>query len=306
MKRAGIAVFALMLMLGLMGCRSGGPNFDGSGDKLIVCTSFYPMYDFARKVGGDRIELHNLVPAGTEPHDWEPTASDMTLLAKADVFVYNGAGMEHWVDKVLSALNNDALVVVEASKGIDLLSGRSEGDNLRVPQYDPHVWLNPMYAKREMEQIRDGFIQVDPAHRADYEANCAKYGVEFNALDQEFRDGLTPLANKDIIVAHQAFGYLCAAYGLNQVAIEGLSADSEPDPARMAEIIAFARERQARTIFFEELVNPKVAQTIADAIGAQTAVLNPLEGLNEEQTADGEDYFSVMRQNLQALLMALQ
>lgn len=182
-----------------------------------------------------------------------------------------------------------------------MLAGQAEGEQT----VDPHVWLNPQNAKKQMEIIKNALVQADAGNKEYYEANYNQYAMQFDALDKEFKDSLIPLQGKEIIVAHQAFGYLCAAYGLTQFPIEGLSPDSEPDPARMSEIITFAKEHQVKTIFFEELVSPKVAQTIADAIGAKTEVLNPLEGLSDEQQAQGEEYFSVMRQNLKVLKAAL-
>ncbi|HCP14896.1 MAG TPA: ABC transporter substrate-binding protein [Peptococcaceae bacterium] len=306
-----------MLVFGLLtGCGSSpknaaenGESQDAAGQKLFVCTSFYPMYDFAKKIGGDQIRLVNLVPSGTEPHDWEPSPQDLANLEKADVFIYNGSGMEPWAEKILGALQNEKLAVVEASQGINLLEGnhtRTEEVVEDETPYDPHVWLSPMKAKAEMKAIKEAIVQADPENKAMYEANYQTYAAKFDALDQEFKDTLSPLPNKNIIVAHQAFGYLCADYGLKQVAIEGLSADAEPDPARMAEIIDFAKANSVKVIFFEELVSPKVAESIASAIGAKTAVLNPLEGLNDQQLQAGSDYLSVMRENLQALKTALQ
>lgn len=306
-----------LLVFGMLtGCGSNPKNTvekdesqEAAEQKLLVCTSFYPMYDFAKKIGGDQIRLVNLVPSGTEPHDWEPSPQDLANLEKADLFIYNGSGMEPWAEKILGALQNDKLTVVEASQGIDLLEGNHAHPEEEVEEenpYDPHVWLSPMKAKAEMKAIKDAFIQADPNNKAMYEANYQTYAAKFDALDQEFKDTLSPLPNKNIVVAHQAFGYLCADYGLKQVAIEGLSADAEPDPARMAEIIDFAKANSVKVIFFEELVSPKVAESIASAIGATTAVLNPLEGLNDQQLQAGSDYLSVMRENLQALKTALQ
>ena len=157
-----------------------------------------------------------------------------------------------------------------------------------------------------MENIKNAFVEADPANKDYYEANYEKYAAEFDALDKQFTETLSQFENRDIIVAHEAFGYLCDAYGLNQVAIEGLNSDSEPDPARMKEIVEFAKEKDIKVIFFEELVSPKVAETIAKEIGAETMVLNPIEGLTEEQLEAGEDYLSVMAQNLEALKVALQ
>ncbi|MDR1217091.1 MAG: metal ABC transporter substrate-binding protein, partial [Oscillospiraceae bacterium] len=277
---------------------------------ISVYASFYPMYDFAVKIGGDRVEVVNMVPSGVEPHDWEPAAADITGLEGADVFIYNGAGMEHWAEDILETLQNKELVVVEASRGIELIEGHDEHgdedededeDEHEDEGFDPHVWLDPERAKAEMGTIRDALKQASPADADYFDSNYEKYAAQLDALDAEFKAALGPLENRDIIVAHQAFGYLCAAYGLNQIPIEGLSAESEPDPARVAEIIEFADEHEIKVIFFEELVSPKVAQTIADAIGAEVDVLNPFEG-----PGDGGDYFGVMRLNLEALLRALQ
>lgn len=291
--------------------QSGGQS---PSEKLSVYASFYPMFDFAKKIGGDKADITNMVPAGTEPHDWEPTAADVTGLEKADIFIYNGAGMEHWAQDVLESLQSKDLIAVEASKGVTLMEGHEDEEEeehaaesgSEEESYDPHVWLSPVNAKAEMENIKNAFVQADPDNKDYYEANFKKHAADLDALDKEFKDTLTPLPNKDIIVSHQAFGYLCAAYGLNQVPIEGLAPDSEPDPARMADIIKFAEEHKVKVIFFEELVSPKVAETIAEATGAKTETLNPLEGLSDEELAKGSDYLSVMRQNLQVLKEALQ
>ena len=171
---------------------------------------------------------------------------------------------------------------------------------------DPHVWLNPQNAKIQMANIRDALKNADPAGSDAYEANFQKYSAELDKLDADFKAALSGLKNRDVVVAHAAYGYLCKAYNLNQTAIEGLSPDSEPDPARVARIIDFAKERQVKVIFFEELVSPKVAQSIAAQVGAGTDVLSPLEGLTAEEAAAGDDYFSVMRKNLTALVNALK
>lgn len=295
-------------------------QIENAEDKLEVYTSFYPLYDFATKVGGDKVKVVNLVPAGVEPHDYEPSAKEVASLEKADVFIYNGAGMESWTDKVLAALQNQDLKVVEASQNIEFIEGHvhdheeeeheehkeDEHEEHEEHGLDPHVWISIKNAKIEMENIKNALVEADPENKDYYEANYASYAEKFDALDQEFKETLAPFENRDIIVAHEAFGYLCKDYDLNQVGIEGISADSEPDPARMAEIVDFAKEHQMKVIFFEELVSPKVAKMVAKEVGAEAMVLNPLEGLTEEQLSAGEDYLSVMKQNLEALTKALQ
>lgn len=322
MKKILTLLLSAALLLSLLaGCGNNQqtPSSSASGSgALKVSASFYVMYDFASKIGGDKIELTNIIPSGTEPHDWEPSASDIVGLETADVFIYNGAGMEHWVDDVLASLQNEDLLAVEASKGVALLEGHHDHEDAEdegeeaddhaseETSYDPHVWLAPENAKIQLKNICDAFSQADPDNQSYYQANYDKYAAEFDKLNQEFEETLSSLPNKEIVVSHEAFGYLCHAYGLTQVGVEGLAADSEPDPAKMAEIIDFVKEHNVKTIFFEELASSKVAQTVADATGASVAVLNPLEGLSDEQRQNGDDYLSVMRENLAALKAALQ
>ncbi len=312
-NRLSALVCACTLSLSLLtGCGTQPADTAAGDGRLRVLTSFYPMYDFACKIGGDCIDVTNMVPSGTEPHDWEPSTNDLKNLEKADVFIYNGADMEPWADDLLVS-HSDTLRVVEASENVELRTTDGEHEHAHEHEdadhhhgdFDPHVWLNPENAKIEMEAIRDALCAADPENSTVFQSNYEKYAAELDALDAEFREKLAPLPNRTIVVAHEAFGYLCDAYGLTQVGIEGLSPDSEPDPGRMAEVIDFVREHSISTIFFEELVSPKVAEAIASETGAQAKMLSPLEGLSDEQAAAGADYFSVMHDNLAALMEAL-
>lgn len=312
-NRLSALVCACTLSLSLLtGCGTQPADTAADDGRLRVLTSFYPMYDFACKIGGDCIDVTNMVPSGTEPHDWEPSTNDLKNLEKSDVFIYNGADMEPWADDLLVS-RNDTLRVVEASENVELRmtdgehehAHEHEGADHHHGDFDPHVWLDPENAKIEMEAIRDALCAADPENSTVFQSNYEKYAAELDALDAEFREKLAPLPNRTIVVAHEAFGYLCDAYGLTQVGIEGLSPDSEPDPGRMAEVIDFVREHSISTIFFEELVSPKVAEAIASETGAQAKMLSPLEGLSDEQAAAGADYFSVMHDNLAALMEAL-
>ena len=312
-NRLSALVCACTLSLSLLtGCGTQPADTAAGDGRLRVLTSFYPMYDFACKIGGDCIDVTNMVPSGTEPHDWEPSTNDLKNLEKADVFIYNGADTEPWADDLLVS-RSDTLRVVEASENVELRTTDGEHEHAHEHEdsdhhhgdLDPHVWLDPENAKIEMEAIRDALCAADPENSTVFQSNYEKYAAELDALDAEFREKLAPLPNRTIVVAHEAFGYLCDAYGLTQVGIEGLSPDSEPDPGRMAEVIDFVREHSISTIFFEELVSPKVAEAIASETGAQAKMLSPLEGLSDEQAAAGADYFSVMHDNLAALMEAL-
>ena len=312
-NRLSALVCACTLSLSLLtGCGTQPADTAAGDGRLRVLTSFYPMYDFACKIGGDCIDVTNMVPSGTEPHDWEPSTNDLKNLEKADVFIYNGADMEPWADDLLAS-RSDTLHVVEASENVELRTTDGEHEHAHEHEgadhhhgdFDPHVWLDPENAKIEMEAIKDALCAADSENSTVFQSNYEKYAAELDALDAEFREKLAPLPNRTIVVAHEAFGYLCDAYGLTQVGIEGLSPDSEPDPGRMAEVIDFVREHSISTIFFEELVSPKVAEAIASETGAQAKMLSPLEGLSDEQAAAGADYFSVMHDNLAALMEAL-
>lgn len=332
----GAAALALGCALSLGGCGAQAgtstANEGGSGDssapaadqnaKIQVVASFYPMADFAEKVGGDRVEVKNLVPAGTEPHEWEPAPQDIRDIEGADVFVYNGADMETWVDDALASLPQDnGPQVVEASDGLTLRAGEedhdeateaatsgnatAEADHEHEGEHDPHVWLAPENAKHEAENIKNALVAADPDHESEYEANYEAFAQQLDDLDRDYRSKLAAVPNKTIVVSHEAFGYLCDAYGLSQVPITGMDAEGEPDAQTMASIIEQVKAQGIKTVFSEDLVSPKVAQQIADATGATCEVLNPCEGLTDEELAQGEDYLSVMHDNLDKLVKAL-
>ncbi len=289
-----VSVLCVVIMIALTGC---GMTADDQ-DSFVVYTSVYPVYDFTVKIAGSHAKVTNLVPDGAEPHDFELGTKDMAMLSEADVFVYCGAGMEHWVDKTLGSIQNDELVVVEASRGLELL--------YHEDQTDPHVWLAPENAILMMENIKNALVKADPDNKEDYEANYEVYKDELIKLHEEYESGLANVSKKDIVVAHTSFGYLCQAYGLKQTGIEGLMAHSEPDPATMQEIIQYMKDNNITTVFGEATENSKVVDTIAKETGATVSILNPIGGLSKERQDAGEDYISVMRDNLNALIEALK
>ena len=309
-------LFATLGITALLGCQASAPASTDSAQapegqaKVKVVASFYPMADFAQKIGGDHVEVTNLCPAGTEPHEWEPSPTDITSIEESQVFVYNGADMEGWVKDALESVDTQKTQVVEASDGIQLRaadhSHDADGDEeAEEGTHDPHVWLNPENAKAEAKNIMDALVAADPDNKADYEANYEKYAQEFDELDAEFSQKLSQTKGKTIVVSHEAFGYLCDRYGLTQMPITGMDAEGEPDAQAMAQVIDFVRQNDVKVIFSEDLVSPKVAEQIANETGASCEVLNPIEGLTDDQLAQGEDYFSVMRSNLDELVSAL-
>jgi len=282
-----------------------------SDGKLLVTASFYPLADFAQHVGGNLVSVVNLTPAGAEPHDFEPSPQDIVRLQNSRVFIYNGASLEAWANRVLPDLQSRGVVTVQASRGIQLLAGISEEDTTSVQppvdpnQADPHVWMDPLLAIQEVENIKNGFIQADPAHAGQYQANAAGYENNLRQLDVAFRNGLSQCERQDIVTSHAAFGYLARQYHLTMVPIAGLSPDAEPSPQRLAQIADFARQHHVTYIFFESLVSPKLSDTIAHEVGAQTIAFNPLEGLTDTELQQGKNYLSVQRDNLNSLQVAL-
>jgi zinc transport system substrate-binding protein len=290
------------------GDRSSSPD---SG-KLKIVASFYPLEEFARQVTGDRADITTITPAGAEPHDYEPTPQDIIALRNADVFFYNGSGIEPWADRVIPDLKIAGVTTVNISEQFSLLESVEEEEDHEGEELgeehatDPHVWLSPVNAQKEVQIIADTLRQTDSLYASIYQANALAYIAQLQALDQEYRLGLSDCEKKDIVTSHSAFAYLAKEYGLNQVSITGLSPDEEPSPRQLADVATFARANNIKYIFFETLVSPKLAETVAREVGAQTLVLNPIEGLDDADRAAGENYMSLMKKNLANLRTALQ
>jgi zinc transport system substrate-binding protein len=335
-----IIVAALIIALVSAGCSNTNDTITVEG-KVNIVTSFYPLYDFAAKIGGEYINVVNLVPTGVEPHDWTPRAQDIVNIRNADLFIYNGADFEGWVDDVLDNIGkNSNAVIVEAAHGVSLIetshdedhgedahleddyagddhaeenhseAGHIEDDHAEHDHehgnFDPHIWLSPKQAKIMAANIKDALIQVDSSNEQSYSANYDHLITQLEELDMELTRIVQQSAKKEIVVSHESFGYIARDYGLTQVGVMGLSPDAEPTVKRMQEIKEFAEKHQVNYILFEELVSSKLAETLANTLKIETMVLSPLEGLTEEQRQAGEDYLSLMQTNLTTLEKVLQ
>lgn len=269
------------------------PQDRAAGTKPSVVASFYPIGEFARQVGGNHVDVSVISPPGTEPHDYEPTAKQVAEVYGSDVFLFNGGGVDAWAEKISVEAGQQGVAVVEMASAIETIPA-SDGEGA----FDPHFWLDPKLATKEVELIRDTLIATDPANAAAYAANAAAYAKTLATLDADFRSGLSNCARPTAVTSHAAFAYVAKEYGFEMQSITGLSPEEEPSAGRIAEIAAMAKEKKIGYIYFETLVSPKLAETIATEIGAQTLVFNPLEGLTEEETAAGKTYVSVMEDNL--------
>lgn len=291
----------LVLALGATtACDSATANDSG---KLDVVAAFYPLQYVSQQVGGDRVTVRNLVKPGAEPHDLELNPQQVAQITDADLAVYLG-GFQPAVDEAVADhakdSSLDAAKVQPLSDGfVPLEEGELHEDEKGK---DPHIWLDPTRLAAVADAVAKRLGTVDSEHAAEYTANARALRTKLDALDTEYKTGLANCQQKTIVVSHNAFGYLATRYGLTQLAITGLTPEEEPSAARLAEVTKFARANNVKTIFFETLVSPKIARTLADEVGAKSEVLDPIEGLEE---GSKDDYVSVMRSNLSTLRGAL-
>lgn len=299
-RALALALACVAALTPVAACGAGGGSAAGAADddRVRVVAAFYPLQFLADRIGGDRVRVTNLVKPGAEPHDLELRPRQMADIVDADLVLYLH-GFQPAVD--------DAVAQEAKKTGFDVSTVtplRPAPAGAEDPDHpDPHVWLDPVRFAAIGQAVAERLAAADPAHAAEIRDRAAALDRDLATLDEEYQKALTTCARRDIVTSHAAFGYLADRYGLNQIALTGISPDSEPGPGRMAEVADIARERGATTIFFETLVSPKIAESLANEVGAKAEVLDPIEGL---AAADGtDDYLSVMRRNLDTLVTAL-
>lgn len=293
-QRAALAAIAVVVPLAMVATAyTGGTERQqeatSPGHRLQVVTSFYPLYDFASHVAGDRADVTSLIPPGVEPHEWEPTAGDVSKARSADILIINGAGFEKWAEGI------GAKKVVNASEGIEM--GSTD---------DPHVWLDPVLAKVQVENIKAALTEADPENADQYGKNAGAYIAGLEALDAHIRAGLAGCKKSDFIAFHDAFGRFAARYGLTQHAIEGMSPEGEVLPQRIEQVISLARQLGTKVIYSEDLVDSRLADVIAGELSGRVLVLSPVEGVSKAEQAAGIGYIDKMKENVEHLEEGLQ
>ena len=262
--------------------------------KINVVASFFPIYEFAKQVGGDRVNIMTLIPAGVEPHDYEPTIQQLQEAENADVVFFNGLGFE---DSWIGRINNDNLV--DTSSLLNL----SQGSKTR----NPHVWLDPVLAKAQVQQVESALIEIDPNNKLYYQNNAMNFTAELDALDSEIKNVLQTCNKKDFVAFHDAFGYFANRYGLIQHSVQGISPEGEVLPQRIEQTIRTADDLGLNVIYAEELVDPRFAEVIAQEIpNGKVLVLSPLEGIEKEEMDTGIGYLDKMEQNISNLKVGLE
>ena len=294
-------VLAAVLVMAFAGaCGSSRGAGDRSDGRTQVVASFYPLFEAAQRVGGDRVQVRNLTPAGSEPHDLELNSAQVDRIEDAAVVLFLGQGFQPALEKAAARAKGMKVDMLDDLGNV--LTAAAGDDELEI---DPHVWLDPRLFKAIVTRVAEALSAADPSNRATYEANATAYGRELDELDAAFVAGLRACERRVVVTSHAAFGYLTARYGRVQEAIAGLEPESEPSPQRLAELTAKVRAQGTTTVFYETLVSPKVAQSLAREAGVTTAVLDPIEGLSDDDVKAGETYISAMRGNLAALRQAL-
>lgn len=302
MKRLGFIVLILFfILIGLRTYRFMTTEFSTITSGLPVTTSFYPLYFFTREIGKSKTNIKNLTPAGAEPHDYEPTTQDIKNLQNSKLVIVNGVGLEPWVDKLKVDLEKHHVELLTVA---DHLTTHQSNEDPNIQ--DPHIWLSPKRAITIVEKIKDSLTRLDPNNSSLYEKNAADLTRRLHALDALFKKNLASCKQKTVVTSHAAFGYLAQDYGFTQIAISGINPEEEPTPQKLAQIAQIASQYHIRYIFFEPLVSPSLAETMAHEVGAMTMIFNPLEGLTTQEESLGQDYFTIQQENIKNLTIALE
>jgi zinc transport system substrate-binding protein len=293
-----IVILGILLFLLSSGCQSHKEKKPVDDGKLKVVVSFNAMKEFTAAVGGPYIHIISLVPEGVEPHGFQPTSDQMKEIHDASVLVVHGLGMEPWTKKVAEAANNPKLVVVEASHGIDAIALKELGKGQEA--YDPHAWLSLKNAQKEVQNIAEALGKADPPYKEEYLKNADDYQKKLEKLYTTYRSRLGSAAHQDFVTGHAAFAYLCRDFGLHMSSIESVFAEGEPSAKELTRLLDYCKSKGIRTIFTETGVSPKVSETLAKEIGAQTVPIYTME-----TSENGKSYLERMQSNLQRIAGSL-
>ncbi|WP_055071451.1 metal ABC transporter substrate-binding protein [Clostridium massiliamazoniense] len=310
-KKIFFGAIVIATLLGVMvGCNKTEKVSKENDNKIEVMTSIYPIGEFAKVIGGDKVNVRTMVPSGAEPHDFEPKAKDIVKLNESDLFIYNGLQMENWVDKVIKSVENKNLVIVNSSKNANVIANTEDehedeeeghGGNLdhsghNHGQEDPHIWLGLDEATKQCALIRDALIKVDPNNKAYYEENYNKFATELKNLKEEYKEKFASKDKKDFITGHAAFAYLCRDFGLEQRSLEGVFGEGEVTPKHLKNLVEYCKANNIKTVFMPETASEKLSQTLANEVGAKVVKISSLE-----TNSSGKDYLNTMKDNLEAI-----
>jgi zinc transport system substrate-binding protein len=327
----------LMIVFTLAACNSATQtesDGENTSDKLKIYTTIYPMQYFTERIGGDYVSTENLVPPGADAHSVEVTTKTMVDVAESDAFIYTGTGVEGFADAVIDSLEKEDVIIVNASENVSFIGAlereehneeaeettheehdeenhseetaeEHEEHEEHTSDQDPHVWLDPERAIVIAENIKNALVELKPARKQEFEDNFSALKTELEDLDSEFNNMVDSSKTKTFIVSHSAYGYWEDAYGLKQIGISGLSPTDEPSQKQLSNIIDLVKENDLKYIFFEQNLENKVAEIVKNETGTEALTLHNLESITDENIENSEDYFIIMKKNIEALKQAL-
>lgn len=300
----------MAILLALILVAPGCKKQETDNGKLQVVTTLFPLYDFAKRIGGEKADVQLLLPPGVEPHSFEPRPEDMVRVNGADLFIYTNKVMEPWAESIVAGVDKGRVVIVEGSKGIPLIAAPHEGDDAHghgEAGVDPHVWLDFENARKIAGNILDAMTARDPAGAEYYRQNAALLDKDLVALDQRYQEMVAAAPRKVFLHGgHYAFGYLARRYGLKYISAAAVNADAEPTPTRLAELVRMMRREKLAYVYTEELLSPRVAETIARETGAKVLMLRAGHNVSREDLERGATFVSIMDENLKNLKTGLQ
>ncbi|MFC7061889.1 metal ABC transporter solute-binding protein, Zn/Mn family [Halobacillus seohaensis] len=334
-KLFGLLILTITLLLA--GCGDNSieeSSSEGEDEKLKINTTVYPLQFFTKRIAGDAAEVNSILPPGSDAHTYEPTTKEMIKLADADAFIYNGAGLETYAEKISDSIDSEDVKILEAAHGMNLdksnhdheeeehdesehtENGEEEHDESEHAEdesddghnhgeNDPHLWLDPVRSIQLAENIKDMLVELQPDSEDQFNENFKKLKADLETLDHDFHEQVEDQDKNKIIVSHAAYGYWEQAYNIEQVAVSGLSPSNEPSQKQLEEIIEIAEKHNLKYVFFEQNITPKISEVVQKEIGAQPLRIHNLSVLTEDDLEAEEDYFSLMERNLEVLNKAL-
>ncbi|MBC8061234.1 MAG: zinc ABC transporter substrate-binding protein [Clostridiaceae bacterium] len=300
LKKLGLFLVITTMVVTLSACSTKADNKDTS-EKIKVVVSFNAMKEFVEAVGKDKVDVHTMIPEGTEPHDFEPKAKDMEELNKAQVFVFNGFGMEKWTEATLEAVDNKKLISIDASKGATPIINTDTEVVKADAQSDPHLWLSFKGAESQSKNIKDGLVKADPTNKDYYEKNYLDFYNKLEDILKDYNTKFSSLTNKTFVTGHAAFAYLAKDFGLKQNSVEDVFAEGEPSAKKLKSLTDYCKENKIKTIFVESMASPKVSETLAKEVGAKAEKIYTIESKE-----DNKDYIQSMKDNIEKIYVSLK
>lgn len=316
--RKNIALILLLILITLTGCNSEEQDtaeITTANDKLSVYTTVYPLQYFTKEIGKEYVEVETIYPPGADEHIYEPSQRDMIKLADSDLFIYVGLGLEGFVNKAEQTLTNENVRLLAAGENIKGIEHGHEDEDDHAHEeedhehhhgdVDPHVWIDPIYAKDLAEAIKNELADMLPEHESEFEENYRELASKLDQLNEKFINLAENTTTGKIVVSHAAYGYWEKRYGIEQMSISGLASSSEPTQKELKQIISEAKKHNIKYVFFEQNVNSRLVETVQEEMNAQALQLHNLSVLTDEDIKNERNYFSIMEDNLKALEEAL-